>query len=293
MASRLDKAFAPFEGTREPRLVALFRIAFFTGLGLHFFPALLRLDDAYGRGSLRTEEWNHWLYVHFQKVPHRELRTLAVLTMVACVAGVVGLRPRIAALVAGAGCYIFASFNGLHVQTLAIVDAWALLLLWMICGGGAGAWSVDAALRRKVVREDRLLANLILFQILLAVFFSGVEKLLAGWPGSNEMRVILSYPKGFMVRDWVAASPWLHGGFVSTLLTYLTLAVELGAPVLMLFKRTRVWALLVYQLFFLGIIAMLEVPPLFYFSFAFGALLCLDDAEVGWVMQRLGRRYSD
>ena len=34
---------------------------------------------------------------------------------------------------------------------------------------------------------------------------------------------------------------------------------------------------------------MLEVPPLFYFIFAFGALLALDDTEVRAILTRLGR----
>src|SRR5258708_13684950 len=91
------RLFAPFEGTRDPRPLAIFRIAFFGGLALHFFPALLWLDDAYAPGALRTEEWSHWLFLHFSKIPHGALRAGAVVTMLACAMGVVGLRPRLAA----------------------------------------------------------------------------------------------------------------------------------------------------------------------------------------------------
>ncbi|HEX9102695.1 MAG TPA: hypothetical protein VF997_10850, partial [Polyangia bacterium] len=103
------------------------------------------------------------------------------------------------------------------------------------------------------------------------------EKLLAGWPVTNEMGVIFSYPRGFLVRDWVAASPWLMRPLLTSALSWLTLVVELGAPVALLFRRTRFGALVAYQAFFLGIIAALEVPPLFYCMFAAGALLALDD----------------
>ncbi len=268
MGSFADRFFAQFEGTRDGRVVAVYRVAFFGGLALHFFPGLIRLDDAYAAAGLRIEEWNHLLYVHFPAMSRLVVRALASVTMLAVVAGIVGVRPRVAAVVSFAGLYAFASFNALPTQTLALVNAWAILLLWCILGGGAQR------------REPRLFARLALWQTLLVVFFSGVEKLLAGWPATNEMSVILSYPRGFMVRDWVAASPWLMRPWVGGALSWLTLVVELGAPVGLLFRRTRLVALVAYEAFFLGIIAMLEVPPLFYCMFAAGALLALDDDEV-------------
>jgi hypothetical protein len=137
--------------------------------------------------------------------------------------------------------------------------------------------------------EPRLLSGLILFQVLLGVFFSGVEKVLAGWPWTDEMGVILSYPRGFMVRDWVAASSFLHAPLVGHALSWFTLVVELGTPLGLLFRRTRVVSLVVYEAFFLGIITMLEVPALFYCIFAFGALLALDDDEVSRALSFLGR----
>ncbi len=291
MASLADRLFAPFEGTRDPVALAVFRIAFFGGLALHFFPALIRLDDAYALGAVRTDEWSHWLYLHFHKIPRGWLRAGSILTMTACVAGLAGVRPRIAAAVAGVGLYAFASFNGLPVQTLALLDGWGILLLWMICGGGGGALSLERLLRRRPrAPEPRLLPALILYQVLLAVFFSGVEKLLAGWPGANQMGILLSYPRGFLVRDWVAASDWLRAPAVGWTLTWLTVVVELAVPPLLLVRRTRLAALAAYQLFFLGIIAMLEVPPLFYLIFAAGALLALDDADLARIRGARRRR---
>ena len=290
MRDRLDRLFAPFEGTRDPVPIALFRIAFFAGLALHFFPSLLWLDIGYGRGAVRADAWNHWLFSHLWQLSPGLVRALAIVTMAGCIAGLVGLRPRLAAIVAGAGCYTFASFNSLHLQTLALIPAWAILMLWMICGGGSARLSVDAMLGKRADREPSLLGSLILFQILLAVFFSGVEKLLAGWPWSNEMAIVLAYPDGFLVRDWVAALPFLHGPVVSTTLTWLTLVVELATPILLLVPRTRVAALIVYELFFLGIIAMLEVPPLFYFIFAAAPLLALEDGRVSSLLERVRRR---
>lgn len=264
MPPQLDKVFRYFEGTRSAYPVALFRIAFFSGLALHFFPSLLWLDEGYRPGALRTEDWNEWLFEHFWRFPQAHVHFWAIATMIACVMAIVGVFPRAAAIVCGVGFYAFASFNSLHLQTLALVEAWAILILWMICGGGTAVLSVDALRRKKPAPpvESRLLPGLVLYQVLLGVFFAGIEKLLAGWPWSNEMGIVLSYPHGFMARDWVAAWGFMHSSFVTHSFTWFTMAVELGTPVALLFKRTRLVALVLYEAFFLGIIAMLEVPPL-------------------------------
>ncbi len=293
MVSTFDRIFRPFEGTRSAYPVAIFRIGFFTGLALHFFPTLLWLDEAYRPGALRSEQWNAWLYEHFLQVPHGLLRALSIITMLGCVTAILGLYPRASAIVCGIGLHVFASFNSMYVQTLALVPAWAILILWMICGGGGAAVSVrskqGAVSEPGPPMEPRLLPALILFQALLGVFFSGVEKVIAGWPWSDEMGVILSYPRGFMVRDWVAASSLLHGSFVGHALSWLTLVVELGTPIGLLFRRTRVASLVLYELFFFGIITMLEVPALFYCIFAFAGLLALDDDQVARALSFLGR----
>lgn len=295
MPPALDRFFRAFEGTRNAYPVAVFRIVFFVGLALHFFPSLIWFDEGYRPGALRTEEWSEWLYEHFWRWPQRDLHVLAVVTMIACVMGIVGVLPRVAAIVSGVGLYAFASFNAIHLQTLALVEAWAILLIWMICGGGVAALSIEALVRRRegeagAPREPTLLPGLVLYQVLLAVFFAGVEKVLAGWPFNNEMGIVLSYPRGFLVRDWVAASPFMHGWIVTHFASWFTMVAELGTPIALLFKRTRLLALVVYEVFFLGIIAMLEVPPLFYCTFAAGGLLALDDEEVGRICARLRLR---
>ena len=96
MASRLDSAFRPFEGTRAPHALALFRIVFFAALALHFFPSLIQLDKSYVPNMMRTDEWSHWLYLRLWRIPRGWLRAGSIVTMVACVMGIVGFRPRIA-----------------------------------------------------------------------------------------------------------------------------------------------------------------------------------------------------
>jgi hypothetical protein len=292
-----NRFFGAFEGTRSAYPIAIFRVAFFGGLALHFFPALVHLDDDFTPGALRSDEWNHWLYMQVQHIPMSTMRLWSVVTIVACATSIAGVLPRLAVVTCGLGFYAFASFNGFPVQTLALVNAWAVLLAWMICGGGTEALSIDALLARRrgatrgSPRAPKLLSGLVLFQVLLAVFFSGVEKLLAGWPWTNEMGILLSYPRGFVVREWVASTDWLHASLVTHALTWMTPIIEIGTPVLLAVgtPRLRLGALLVFEAFFVGIVAMLQVPPLFYFIFAFGALLALDDDQVQWVADRLTR----
>lgn len=298
MASVVDRFFGVFEGERHPLPVAIFRIVFFSGLALHFFPSLLHLEDGYQPDSMRTDEWNHWLYQVFPSVPQPALKVGAFVTIAATLMTIAGARTRLAATVAATGCFVFASFNGLHVQTLALIVAWSILPLWTLCGGGGAALSIDAlAPGAQGRREPKLLPALVLYQVLLAVFFAGVEKLLVGWPQNNEMQVLLAYPKGFLVRDWVTAVPILRSTWATSAFSWFTIVVELGAPILLMFRRTRLAALVAYEAFFLGIIAMLEVPPLFYCTFAAGALLALDDEQVESLMARakslLDRRLSD
>jgi hypothetical protein len=73
--------------------------------------------------------------------------------------------------------------------------------------------------------------------------------------------------------------------------TWLTLVVEIGAPIALVLgrRRLRTIALIVYEAFFFGIVAMLQVPPLFYCIFAVGGLLVLDDAQVDAIAARLRR----
>jgi hypothetical protein len=296
MASSTRRSFfGAFEGTRSAYPIAIVRIAFFGGLALHFFPSLLYLDESYTPGALRSEQWNHWLYVEVNYVPHAAIRALSILTMLACIMAIVGFKSRLAMIVSGLGFYTFASINAFPVQTLALVDAWGVLLLFMIFGAGE-ALSVDSLLSRSKAGADpprapRLLSGLVLFQVLLAVFFSGIEKLLAGWPWTNEMATLLAYPRGLILRDWVVSSDGVPSSLLSHAFTWGTLVVELGAPIVLVLgpPRARLVALVVYEAFFIGIISMLAVPPLFVCIYPFGGLLVLDDDQVAWVVARLTR----
>jgi hypothetical protein len=281
-----NRLFAPFEGKGPRYPIAIFRLAFFAGLCIHFFPTLINLSGHYDLGSLRTNEWNRWLFDRFGDLPHSALRALSVLTMAACLTGFAGIAPRVSALVAGVGLYSFSSFNGLGIQTLALIPTWAILALWSVLGGGNAVLSLPSRFRRFDTGESRLLPSLITFQILLAVFFSGLEKMLVGWPGSDDLRILFCYPPDSFVRNWIPSCPILQGPLAAGAFSLATVLVEIGTPLLLLWKRTRMVALVAYEIFFVSIIATLSVPPLFFLIFAFGGLLVLDDCRLSACMLR-------
>lgn len=289
LANLTARVFHPFEGGGSPYPIAFFRLGFFAGICLHFFPSLIYLDEHYSRLAIRTAEWNHWLFDTLPSIPHSVLRAWSIVTMLACLTAMAGIAPRMSAVIAGIGLYSFASFNGIGIQTLALIQVWAILILWALLGGGNAVLSIPSALGRSRASEPKLLPALVLFQVLLAVFFAGIEKLLAGWPLSNELRVLFSYPRGSFVRDWVTSSTWLASPVIGTCLSWATLIAELGSPLLMLFRRTRVPALLAYEAFFLAIVTTIAVPPLFYFIFAFGGLLSLDDGHLSSLLRTVRR----
>ncbi|MFZ9890114.1 MAG: HTTM domain-containing protein, partial [Myxococcota bacterium] len=130
------------------------------------------------------------------------------------------------------------------------------------------------------LRRPTVFANLILFQLLLVFFFAGVEKVMAGWPFNNEMAMLLQTPRGYLLRDWAADLAWLERNEVGVVLSWATIVVELLVPLGLLVRRTRLAALVVYEGFFIGVMAAMEVPPLFFALFAFGMLLILDDRDL-------------
>lgn len=265
-------------GPTNPYPLAVFRVVFFTGIALHFGPSLLYLGENYSAGAYRTQEWNEFLFAALPTLPSWLVALLAAVTGLAILAGLVGLYARAAAAVAGLGCYVFASFNGLPTQTLAVSTAWAVFFILAGFGGGDEALSVRGSFGPHAERQgDKTARTLILAQMMIGLFFAGIEKVAAGWLSRNEMLIVFGYPDGFMIREWAVGR--LATPAVGWLATYSTLVVELVVPPLILVPgRARLAAVLVYEAFFLGIIATMEVPPLFYCLYAGGGLLAIDDA---------------
>lgn len=273
----LDNLFSRFEGKCSPYPLALFRIVFFSGLVVHFFPSLMWRSESYAHSSFRTNDWNSYLAIHFQHFPNWLITVLAVVTMIACIAALAGFFLRFSSAIAFAGLYLFSSFNALHTQTLALVTVWAILPLFVICGSGDEVLALRFGARSPSGR--RLTRGLIVFQIFFGVFFAGIEKLIQGWPTTNEMYIVLNYPIGFVARPWLAGNAWMHSEGVGLAASIATLLVELGVPIMVLLNRCRTPAMAVNAVFFCAILALMEVPPLFFFMYAGASLLALQDSH--------------
>ena len=274
----LAKIFAPFEGPCNPYPLAIFRIVFYSGLIIHFFPTFIWFGDNYAPGVLRSKNWNGWIYDYFLLLPSVLIAACALLTCGACLSGLLGLRPRLSALAAGLGLYTFTSVNALNVQSLALLFVWSTLWIWAVSGGGNEVLSLENGPAGRPPRQgDRMCRGLIGWYLMLVLFFAGQEKLLTHWPQSEEMTALFKFPAGIVVRAPFVRLPDAVQRFLGLSIGLATLLVQLGVPVLVAFRRTRLYAIIVYELFFIGIVTVLNVPLLFYLIMAPGGLLLLDD----------------
>lgn len=294
LAVRTTSLRSWFLRPRSATLFALFRIAFFSGLLIHFAPALLHLEESFGPSAVRLPFLSKTLFHFLPHLPFWLLQTCALLTLAACASAGIGFFPRTSAALCFLGTYSFASFNALPFFTLALANAWAVLPVFCICEGSAAALSVEAWWRRRQGHPPSappsVLANLIVFQLLLVFFFAGIEKVLAGWPMNNEMAMLLQTPKGYLLRDWAADLAWLERREVGLLLSWATVLLELLVPLGLLVRRTRLFALFSYELFFVGVMCAMEVPPLFFALFACGMPLILDEKDLARIGASLRRR---
>jgi len=186
-----------------------------------------------------------------------------------------GLRTRWAALAALLAFQTLMGRNCYPVQTLALSEAWIVLLLFTLGGAGSGR-PVGGEQRRPhhhVKCGCGWTATVVLYATLIGVFFAGVEKISSGWGKGQNMTNLLGFPPGHAVRAWLPAVTAGHRSAIGLLSEWATVGFEIGAPVLVAVSaRTRavqgVWIA-----FFLGIAACFEVPPLFVTTFGAAILL--------------------
>lgn len=291
---RSGRIWAYLERPRQPHLVALFRLAFFGGLLVHFGPGLLYLDENFGPDAVRFPFLQEWVFQLHSTIPNWLLRVMAAGTMVSCGLAAAGFRVRFFATFTLFGTWFFTNLNALPFLTLAIASAWAILPAFCLCDGAATVMSVDSWWRKRRNRPRKpppsVLGTLVLFQLLLAFSFAGIEKVLAGWPFNHEMTLLLQSPKGWILRDWAADSSFLKSPETGRFFAWHTVLSELLLPAGLLFRPTRWYALLLFELLFVGIVITLQVPPLFFAVFAIGMLLIIDEKDIERIRSVLGLR---
>ena len=237
-----------------------FHRVFFSAVLVHFAPSILHFRENYGADAFRVDAWNTTLFSVMSDAPEWVGAAIAVISVLAALLGILGWQIRINALLCFFGFYCLASANSMNVGAIVLTDVWAILIITGL-----------------FYRADKpsLCRRLILIQIFAAFFAAGLQKLLAGWPIQNDLFVFLNAPPGIITRKWVSSVAILRSEAMGEFLTWSTVLIELFVPILALFERTRRAAGLVCICFFVGLIAVMDVPWLFFLIYGAGALLLL------------------
>ncbi len=152
--------------------------------------------------------------------------------------------------------------NGLIIDGEDIV--FRLLVFFLIfIPAASDVWSVDAWLRKKLGRtalpvRDGWGVRLVQIEVCLVLWSAGVEKLQGGmWWNGTAMYYIMhldDFSFHYPIPQFVQNSL-----LVSRVMTWASLWIEVGAPILIWFKETRRAALLVIVLLHLGIEYMMNL----------------------------------
>jgi hypothetical protein len=260
--------------------MGVFRICFFLGVGLHFGPALVHWRSTFASHAYRVDQLNSYVHHIFSDSPDVLILVMASALLISCFTGALGICLKASSACVLLGTYAFASMNLLKISTLALYSIWAIAPVLMVTENGS-ALSVWTLLGKPAAASPQTGRRVILWQTLVALFFSGVEKLMAGWPAENGFQIILRYPPGFVTRTWILSVAGGNLEFAAAAST-LTVVLELSIPAAFLFARARLLACIMYAALFIGIVATLEIPPLFVFIYLPIAMLGLDD---GYVMR--------
>ena len=285
MGSALDRCFRPFEGTRNAYPVALFRIAFFSGPRHALFPHAAVAGRGIPSGGAAQRAVERVALRALLAGAARRAARRSIVTMLACMTAILGLYPRASAIVSGDRVLRLRELQ-LDVRADArphpdLGDPAPLDDLRRGRGRGSRCASAKGSNRAWASRWSRGCCP-----------GSSCSRCCSASSSRGSRR---SSPGGHGATRWASSCPtprvsWSATGSrrrpsctvrsSGTRCRGSRVVVELGTPIGLLFRRTRVVSLVLYELFFLGIITMLEVPALFYCIFAFGGLLALDDEQV-------------
>jgi hypothetical protein len=266
----------------DARPLVIFRFILIAALALHFLPAAFNHRDNYGTSSFRVPVILPELGETLLKIPG-SMQITHLLFVGALIGALSLVFTRLFFFVIVLCLYAYLSVNALNTNTLGLWPALNICTLFAIFPSGNSRFFLKDRFKLgiEIGAVPRLLPLLILVQIFGAFFFSGLEKLIAGWYQSDPMKDFLSLPAGSIVRSWVYdLFPSGVPGGVSTVLTIATLAGELILPILAFFRKIRKYVLISYEIFFAAVMTALDIPPLFYLIFAGGGLLLLSNNAV-------------
>lgn len=256
---RLERfLFAP----ESPAPMVLVRVGWGASVALWGLSLLPDVDPFLTTGALRYERpmadghWNPLDWVSWSGAP----LAACLLLVVAGVATAVGYRTRASALVA---VLCLLALQRTNTTIFNSGDLTLRLIGWSVVLAPCGLlWSVDAARRRRRGEgppPDRAPWALRLLQLNLAVgyFLSGLAKLRGNtWHDGTAVERALRIEdlQRFVVPGWL-----LDQSILLNLLTWGTLALELGFVLLVWNRRLRPWVIGAGVLFHLGIDLTLDI----------------------------------
>lgn len=210
-----------------------------------------------------------WLWGPWHANPAALL--VAMLTLVGTlVFMLIGLWTRIAVLVAWV---LLISFDNLNPYIENQGDTVrAILFFYLVLTPCGAAWSLDRRRQRRQTGDDRLVyvwpwwRSLLFLQLIIIYFFNGVYKLFgADWQAGNSLYYVMASPTLSRVSYAHFTTPF----WILQAAAYVVLVWEVGFPLWVACRWTRIPALLLGVLFHLGIWSTMELG---YFG---GYMLCM------------------
>lgn len=268
-------------GVQHLRELRAFEMIFFAGLAVHFLPYIWNQDRFLGHlPTHQVLDVGAWLPA---TVPNPVLLTLGYL---GCLVGILGPSVRVGALLALVAFQSLMSRNSNAIHTLAISQAWNILLLFMV--GGGSQWLGRKHPTADVTRGSWT-RTLIVYSTILGVFLSALEKLKSGWIEARPMTTLLSFPENHVLRNWAVHSLGHYARGLGFVLTFATLMFELFAPLALTLTASGRALPVLWVCFFAAIGLTFEVPTLFLATYAGASLLFCAGSQHGRGEDELAR----
>lgn len=251
---------------QDPRSAAAVRIAFcLTWLLIlwDFYPAMNLLFGARGLfGTMEPlpyalDDWRTLLF-HFDDPV--SLQIWFWLSVLVCVSGLVGFRSRLSLCLTVYSMLLFRE-RGPYITFGADLVLNCLGILLLFADSGA-VWSVDGWLkRRRHVPYPRLIEGwpikALQIQVALIYLITGLKKIQTT-PWQDGSAVYYALHVGNVLKG--VDSLWLtHHHALLAALNYFTLVVEIGFPLLVFYRRTRLLALLLGVALHSGIDCLMSI----------------------------------
>lgn len=276
--------------------LSFFRIFAALTAGFHVIPSFFHLDDNFYSTALKSFNYSFFTpdaVALVQKSPDSVVLFFVILFLVSWFFFLIGLFSQISCIVMVACCYYFYALNCLHIGTLSWDILLVTLFLMCITNYHGDYFSVDA-LRRgdaEAYKKKRpfFIQQLLKMQIAFNYFYTGFYKITAegNWLSGNPIYYLMNYPpegvvKQFIFRGFFAARPELcYGAGI------LIVASELSMPFLLLWRRTKIFAIVYGAFFHVVLVSTFHVPTIFLFLFPPQLLLWLDpDKIAAWIEKK-------